>query len=50
MARYFWWGTHDGQNFTKDLGYAPLPVDVLTKAEAKIHAITSGGAPVLPAK
>ena len=50
MARYFWWGTHDGQAFTKDLGYAPLPADVLTKAEAKIHAITSGGAPVLPAK
>jgi phosphate transport system substrate-binding protein len=50
MARYFWWGTHDGQNFTKDLGYAPLPADVLTKAEAKIHLITSGGTPVLPAK
>jgi phosphate transport system substrate-binding protein len=50
MARYFWWGTHDGQAFAKDLGYAPLPADVLTKAEAKIHAITSGGAPVLPAK
>src|SRR5205814_1810614 len=30
MARYFWWGTHDGQNFTRDLGYAPLPGDVLT--------------------
>jgi phosphate transport system substrate-binding protein len=50
MARYFWWGTHDGQAFTKDLGYAPLPADVLAKAEAKIHSITSGGTPVLPAK
>jgi phosphate transport system substrate-binding protein len=50
MARYFWWGTHDGQAFTKDLGYAPLPADVLTKAEAKIHSITSGGTPVLPTK
>jgi phosphate transport system substrate-binding protein len=49
MARYFWWGTHDGQAFTKDLGYAPLPADVLAKAEAKIHAMTSGGSPVLPA-
>jgi ABC-type phosphate transport system substrate-binding protein len=49
MARYFWWATHDGQAFTKDLGYAPLPADVLSKTEAKIHAITSGGTPVLPA-
>src|SRR5437867_7376955 len=50
MARYFWWGTHDGQAFAKDLGYAPLPADVLAKAEAKIQSITSGGTPVLPAK
>lgn len=50
MARYFWWGTHEGQAFAKDLGYAPLPADVVTKVEAKIRSITSGGQPVLPAK
>jgi phosphate transport system substrate-binding protein len=50
MVRYFWWGTHDGQAFTKDLGYAPLPADVLTKAEAKIRSVTSNGTPVLPGK
>jgi phosphate transport system substrate-binding protein len=50
MARYFWWGTHEGQAFAKDLGYAPLPADVVTKVEAKIRAITSGGTPVLPAQ
>ena len=49
MARYFWWGTHEGQAFAKDLGYAPLPADVVTKVEAKIRSMTSGGAPVLPA-
>ena len=48
MARYFWWGTHDGQQYAKDLGYAPLPKDVQAKAEEKIRSITSGGTPVLP--
>jgi phosphate transport system substrate-binding protein len=50
MARYFWWGTHEGQAFAKDLGYAPLPADVVTKVEAKIRSITAGGQPVLPAQ
>ena len=49
MARYFWWGTHEGQAYAKDLGYAPLPADVIAKVEAKIRSMTSGGAPVLPA-
>ena len=48
MARFFWWGTHDGQRFAKDLGYAPLPADVQTKVEAKIRSVSSGGAAVLP--
>jgi len=50
MARFFWWGTHEGQTLAKDLGYAPLPTDVVTKVEAKIKSITSGGQAVLPAQ
>jgi phosphate transport system substrate-binding protein len=50
MARFFWWGTHEGQVFAKDLGYAPLPADVVTKVEAKIRSIGSAGQPVLPAQ
>jgi phosphate transport system substrate-binding protein len=48
IARYFWWSTHEGQAFAKELGYAPLPAAVVAKAEEKIRAITSGGQPVLP--
>lgn len=48
VARYFWWSTHEGQAFAKDLGYAPLPASVVTKSEEKIRAITSGGTAVLP--
>jgi phosphate transport system substrate-binding protein len=48
IARYFWWSTHEGQAFAKDLGYAPLPASVVTKSEEKIRAMTSGGTAVLP--
>lgn len=48
MARFFWWGTHDGQAFAKDLGYAPLPKTAQQKAEEKIRSISSGGEAVLP--
>ena len=48
IARYFWWSTHEGQAFAKDLGYAPLPATVVTKAEGMIRAITTGGVAALP--
>jgi phosphate transport system substrate-binding protein len=48
IARYLWWSIHEGQAFAKDLGYAPLPADVVAKTSAKIRSITSGGTPVLP--
>ena len=49
IARYMWWAIHDGQGFAKELGYAPLPADVVKLAEAKIRSITTGGEAVLPA-
>ncbi len=48
IARYFWWSTHEGQAFAADLGFSPLPKDVVTRAEEKIRSMTSGGQPVLP--
>jgi phosphate transport system substrate-binding protein len=50
IARFAWWGTHDGQQYAKDLGYAPLPTDVQPRVEAKIRSIAASGEPVLPAK
>ncbi len=50
VTRFLWWALHDGQQFAKDLGYAPLPRDVVTKGEAKIKSVTSGGKPALPAR
>ena len=46
LVDFLWWGIHDGQQFAKALQYAPLPTEIVTRAEAKIKAITSGGQPL----
>jgi phosphate transport system substrate-binding protein len=43
LVDFVWWGIHDGERFAKDLQYAPLPDEVVKRAEAKINSITSGG-------
>src|SRR5437762_3006236 len=40
---FVWWGIHDGEKFAKDLQYAPLPDEIVKRAEAKINSITAGG-------
>ena len=44
LVDFLWWGIHDGERFAKDLQYAPLPADIVKRAEAKINLITAGGA------
>ena len=43
LVDFLWWGIHDGEAFGKELQYAPLPPDVVKKAEAKINSVTSNG-------
>src|ERR671913_707861 len=45
LVDFLWWAAHDGQAVTKDpqYPYAPLPSEVVKRAEAKINSITSGG-------
>lgn len=47
VARLLWWVTHDGQKYNEGLGYAPLPVSVVAKAEALIGKIMVAGKPAL---
>ena len=47
LVSFLWWAIHDGEKMTKDLLYAPLPMEVTTKAEQKIKAITYQGKPLL---
>ena len=44
LVDFLWWGIHDGEGFAKELLYAPLPADIVKRAEAKINSVTAGGA------
>jgi phosphate transport system substrate-binding protein len=44
LMDFLWWGIHDGEGFAKELLYAPLPADIVRKAEAKINSVTANGA------
>ncbi|HSE32738.1 MAG TPA: phosphate ABC transporter substrate-binding protein PstS [Pyrinomonadaceae bacterium] len=46
VVDFVWWGIHDGENFARDLQYAPLPADIVKRAEAKLNSITANGAPL----
>lgn len=43
LVDFLWWGIHDGEQFAKELQYAPLPADIVKRAEGKISSITAGG-------
>src|SRR5712671_1257165 len=43
VVDFLWWGIHDGESFAKDLQYAPLPAEIVKRAEVKINSITAGG-------
>ena len=44
LVDFLWWGIHDGERFAKELQYAPLPADIVKRAEAKIKSVTGNGA------
>jgi len=46
IARFLWWGVHQGQAFCKDLYYAPLPTSLVQNEEQAILALTSSGQPL----
>jgi len=46
LVDFLWWGIHDGENYAKELQYAPLPADIVKRAEGKISSISSGGKPL----
>ncbi len=46
LVDFLWWALHDGSRFAEDLHYAPLPVEVLKKVEAKINTISANGKPL----
>lgn len=47
LAEFLWWAIHDGEKYAKDLLYAPLPENVVKKAEEKIKQINYQGTPFI---
>jgi phosphate transport system substrate-binding protein len=41
LVDFLWWGIHDGETYTGS-DYAPLPAEIVKRAEAKINSITAG--------
>ena len=50
LVKFLWWAIHDGQKYTSDLLYAPLPSQVVSQIEAKLKQITYQGKPLLAAR
>lgn len=46
LVDFLWWAIHDGQQIARQMGYAPLPPEVIQKAEQKIRSITHRGKPL----
>lgn len=46
LARFVWWGLHDGQRHAAPLDYAPLPPEMVTRAEAAVKSLRVEGRPV----
>jgi phosphate transport system substrate-binding protein len=47
LANLFWWMIHDGQSFSKDLNYAPLPAAIVKLGEEKLRGVLVDGKPAL---
>jgi phosphate transport system substrate-binding protein len=43
LVDFLWWAIHDGEGYAKDLSYAPLPKEVISRVEPKLNSVTSGG-------
>ncbi len=43
LVQFLWWAIHDGQDYSADLAYVPLPESVKANAEATIRMITFNG-------
>ncbi|HEY3500845.1 MAG TPA: phosphate ABC transporter substrate-binding protein PstS, partial [Polyangiaceae bacterium] len=47
LAEFLWWALHEGQRFVIDLDYAPLPKNVVARAEAVLRTLRAGGKAIL---
>jgi phosphate transport system substrate-binding protein len=48
LAYFIWWITHDGQQFSQKLYYAPLPTALVSKDESQVKRMMCGSSPCFP--
>lgn len=46
LARFVWWGLHDGQRYAAPLDYAPLPPAIVERAERSVKTLRADGKPI----
>lgn len=46
LVRFVWWGLHDGQRYAAELDYAPLPPELVTRAERAVRGLRADGKPL----
>jgi len=46
LTRFVWWGLHEGQHYAAALDYAPLPPELVTRAESAVKGLRIEGQPI----
>jgi phosphate transport system substrate-binding protein len=46
LARFVWWGLHEGQHHAAALDYAPLPPELVLRAERAVKSLRAEGKPI----
>ena len=46
LTRFVWWGLHEGQKYAAALDYAPLPPELVSRAEAAVKGLRIEGKPI----
>jgi phosphate transport system substrate-binding protein len=47
LAKFLWWAIHDGQQYSSDLIYVPLPQNIVSADETLIRSLTYQGQPLI---
>jgi phosphate transport system substrate-binding protein len=47
LAEFLWWAVHDGQKYSSELLYVPLPYDVVSLNEKTIRLMNYNGQPLI---
>ncbi len=46
LADFLWWAINDGEQYVRDLHYAPIPAKLVERSEQKIKSLSNGGNPL----